>query len=81
MPDEESDQVSVKVSLPPEEVEDLQKRAQALRISPARYLRQALTNQRFFEDEIAQGASVLVKAKDGEVKKVTTLNSTSRVSA
>lgn len=65
-----AEQVTVTVTLPAPEVADLRRRAEQQGLSPARYLRRALVNERFFETKVAEGDQILVEDRRGRRQKV-----------
>jgi hypothetical protein len=64
----------VTAELLPEELADLQRRAEARGITPNDYLRRALADERFFEDQVKSGGEVLVRHPDGSLTKVNVAN-------
>jgi hypothetical protein len=61
---------AVEAELLPEELEELRRRAARRGMSPNDYLRRALADERFLEDEVSDGGTVLIKKSNGALQKV-----------
>jgi hypothetical protein len=60
----------VKVVLPDEAVEVLQRYAAMKGITVTEALRQFISNERFLLEQVAEGGSVLIESKDGKIQKL-----------